>query len=74
MGGKPKRMKEFAEYMYQDLGKPQNSEFDENGGIKDISESAGRYSMFKVGPFLSVSHGIGTPSLSVVLHEVGSFQ
>ena len=29
-----------------------------------------RYSMFKVGPVLSVSHGMGIPSLSILLHEV----
>ena len=26
--------------------------------------------MFKVGPVLSVSHGMGIPSLSILLHEV----
>ena len=26
--------------------------------------------MFKVGPVLSVSHGMGVPSLSILLHEV----
>ncbi len=26
--------------------------------------------MYKVGPVLSVSHGIGVPSISVLLHEV----
>ena len=29
-----------------------------------------RYSMFKVGPVLSISHGMGVPSLSILLHEV----
>ena len=29
-----------------------------------------RYSMYKVGPVLCISHGMGTPSLSIVLHEV----
>ena len=29
-----------------------------------------RYSMFKVGPVLSVSHGMGVPSLSILLHEI----
>ncbi len=26
--------------------------------------------MFKVGPVLSISHGMGVPSLSILLHEV----
>ena len=26
--------------------------------------------MYKVGPVLSISHGMGTPSLSILLHEV----
>ena len=26
--------------------------------------------MFKVGPVLSVSHGMGVPSLSILLHEL----
>ena len=29
-----------------------------------------RYSMFKVGPVLSISHGMGVPSLSILMHEV----
>ena len=29
-----------------------------------------RYSMFKVGPVLSISHGMGVPSLAILLHEV----
>nr|XP_039267724.1 uridine phosphorylase 2-like [Styela clava] len=73
MGGKADRMKEFAEYMYVKLGKPENCEFETVNGTKvlrDVGKSAGRYSFFKVGPVVSVSHGIGTASLSVVLHEV----
>jgi uridine phosphorylase len=29
-----------------------------------------RYAMFKVGPVLALSHGMGVPSLSILLHEV----
>ena len=29
-----------------------------------------RYAMYKVGPVLSVSHGMGVPSLSILLHEL----
>jgi len=38
--------------------------------LKDIAAAGGRYSMFKVGPVISVNHGIGMASMSVVLHEV----
>lgn len=29
-----------------------------------------RYVMYKIGPVLTISHGIGMPSLSVMLHEI----
>ena len=29
-----------------------------------------RYSMYKVGPVLAVSHGMGQPSAAILLHEV----
>jgi uridine phosphorylase len=29
-----------------------------------------RYSIYKVGPVLSVSHGMGKPSISIMLHEI----
>lgn len=75
LGGKPKRMERFAGLLYKVLGEPVNSEFDlekSNGvkRIKDLSGHAGRYSLFKVGNCLCASHGIGMPSLSVVLHEI----
>jgi len=41
--------------------------------LLNISESAGRYSLYKVGPVLSASHGIGPGSISVLLHEVFIF-
>ena len=41
--------------------------------LKDIAEVAGRFSMFKVGPVISASHGIGIASMSVALHEVFDF-
>ena len=41
--------------------------------LKNISEAAGRYALFKVGPVLSASHGIGAASMSVIMHEVKNF-
>jgi hypothetical protein len=29
-----------------------------------------RYSLYKSGPVLSVSHGMGVPSISILLHEM----
>ncbi|XP_035207739.1 uridine phosphorylase 2-like isoform X2 [Stegodyphus dumicola] len=65
VGGTPERMKEFAEYVFKVLGRtnPKDNE------LCNISKSS-RYSLFKAGPVLCVSHGIGSPSISVVLHEI----
>ncbi|XP_063230249.1 uridine phosphorylase 1 isoform X2 [Bacillus rossius redtenbacheri] len=38
--------------------------------LLDISQFSYRYSMYKVGPVLSVSHGMGMPSVGILLHEV----
>jgi len=77
LGGKPRRMERFAGLLYKVLGEPANSEFEptdkgasEERKLRDLSGHAGRYSMFKVGNCLCASHGIGMPSLSVVLHEI----
>jgi len=69
-GGKASRMENFAKFLYEKLQHPQNSIFEEDGQLKNISASAGRYSMFKVGPCISISHGMGMASLSILLHEI----
>jgi uridine phosphorylase len=38
--------------------------------LKDISGIADRYSMFKLGPILFANHGMGCPSLSILLNEI----
>ncbi|XP_037956682.1 uridine phosphorylase 1-like isoform X2 [Teleopsis dalmanni] len=43
---------------------------DQHLPLVDISAAAHRYSMYKVGPVLCCSHGIGMPSCSVLLHEL----
>ncbi|CAK8681804.1 uridine phosphorylase 1-like [Clavelina lepadiformis] len=74
MGGKASRMKDFANLIYKVLGKPKNCEFEASDNdepvLKDLGASAGRYSYFKVGPVISANHGIGSASMSVVLHEL----
>ncbi|CAG2113076.1 unnamed protein product [Medioppia subpectinata] len=62
VGGTNQRMKSFAQYMANQL----NIEFDN----KDWTKASHRYSMFKVGPVLSVTHGMGISSLSILLHEL----
>lgn len=71
LGGKNKRMENFAKYLYQALDEPQNSFF-ENGSKRlfNISGSAGRYCMYKVGNCISASHGMGMPSFQILLHEL----
>merc|ERR1711962_1504359 len=66
MGGTPQRMKTFAEYMLGQLGYllPTGT------CLLDISERSHRYAMYKVGPVLSISHGMGIPSAGILLHEV----
>merc|ERR1719500_738001 len=66
MGGTPQRMKTFAEYMLGQLGYllPTGT------CLLDISERSHRYAMYKVGPILSISHGMGIPSAGILLHEV----
>ena len=66
MGGSPKRMHQFALYIQKVIGHklPAGQTF------QNISEASDRYSMYKVGPVLSVNHGIGCPSMSILLHEL----
>lgn len=72
LGGKQSRMKKFAEYLHEEvLGRPQNSVFQKGTNkLCNISEQAGRYSMYKTGCCISVSHGMGMPSLSILMHEL----
>ncbi|XP_033624125.1 uridine phosphorylase 2-like [Asterias rubens] len=65
MGGSPTRMKRFAEFIGKRLGLVQKN----GSGPKDLC-STDRYSMYKVGSVLSVSHGMGMPSISILLHEL----
>ncbi|XP_037522798.1 LOW QUALITY PROTEIN: uridine phosphorylase 1-like [Rhipicephalus sanguineus] len=66
MGGTPSRMEQFARLAKEKL----NLKLPTGTDLCDLSHYAGRYSMYKVGPLLSISHGMGAPSLSILLHEV----
>lgn len=66
MGGTPQRMENFANFIMDELG----YELPTGLILNDISKLSCRYSMYKVGPVLSVSHGMGVPSISILLHEM----
>ncbi|XP_041057031.1 uridine phosphorylase 2 [Carcharodon carcharias] len=65
VGGSANRMKAFAQFMHMELGL-NGSDSD----ILDICAGTDRYSMYKIGPVLSISHGMGVPSISIMLHEL----
>ncbi|CAL7933641.1 unnamed protein product [Xylocopa violacea] len=66
MGGTPKRMQQFAFYIMKEIG----HKLPAGTTLLDISQYSYRYSMYKVGPVLSISHGMGVPSVGILLHEV----
>lgn len=66
VGGTAKRMQDFAYFVKEELG----IKLPTGVTLKDLSQDGNRYSMFKIGPVLSVTHGMGSPSLSILLHEL----
>lgn len=66
MGGTPKRMEQFANYIMSEIG----YKLPAGTTLHDISQYSYRYSMYKIGPVLSISHGMGIPSVGILLHEV----
>uniref|UniRef100_A0A0B7B6Z0 Nucleoside phosphorylase domain-containing protein n=2 Tax=Arion vulgaris TaxID=1028688 RepID=A0A0B7B6Z0_9EUPU len=65
VGGTANRMQKLALHLAQEI------KFETTGDVSfEYSFENERYSGFKVGPIFCVSHGIGTSSLSVMLHEV----
>ncbi|XP_060706032.1 uridine phosphorylase 1-like isoform X2 [Hemiscyllium ocellatum] len=65
VGGSSSRMKLFSQYMNELLGLGHATD-----DIPNICAQTDRYSMYKVGPVLAVSHGMGIPSISIMLHEL----
>ncbi|CAM5147240.1 unnamed protein product, partial [Eretmochelys imbricata] len=51
VGGSPNRMKAFAQLMHKELGLEGDGK-----DLKDICAGTDQYSMYKVGPVLSISH------------------
>jgi uridine phosphorylase len=66
MGGSNKRMEDFAKYIMKEIG----YELPADTQLEDISYNSHRFCLYKVGPVLSVSHGMGTPSLAILLQEI----
>lgn len=65
VGGSPSRMKAFIKYVASELG------LDRPGkDYPNICSGTDRYVMYKAGPVLSVSHGMGIPSTAIMLHEL----
>ncbi|XP_043478588.1 uridine phosphorylase 2-like [Leptopilina heterotoma] len=65
-GGTDSRMKEFAYYAEKEM----SDLFETGTKVIDYSEYSHRYAIFKVGPILSISHGMGVPTLSIMLIEL----
>uniref|UniRef100_A0A8D0HCL3 Uridine phosphorylase n=1 Tax=Sphenodon punctatus TaxID=8508 RepID=A0A8D0HCL3_SPHPU len=65
VGGSPSRMKAFITYMAGELGMASPG-----CDYPNICAGTDRYAMYKVGPVLSVSHGMGIPSIAIMLHEL----
>lgn len=59
-GGCPRRMENFAKLLSKEIGKP----------CENITKEGSRFSFFKIGPVLSINHGMGVPSISIMLHEI----
>ncbi|KAI2796257.1 Uridine phosphorylase 2, partial [Blomia tropicalis] len=77
MGGSAGRMLAFAKRVQNELmNSPKANEYidriemNELNELKNVSEKAGRYCMYKIGPVLSVNHGMGVSSLNILLHEL----
>ena len=69
MGGSVGRMAEFAQTVADELGELESVAIPYGMRPSAIGKTD-RYSMFKVGPVLISSHGMGQPSMSILLHEV----
>ena len=68
-GGSAQRMAAFAEHVADELGDTAVAPVPFGLRPAPIGKTD-RYSLFKVGPVLMSSHGMGQPSFSILLHEV----
>merc|ERR1711935_807457 len=61
LGGSGERMRKVAEAAADRFGITEE--------LKNLC-ATDRYSLYKVGPIISVSHGMGMPSIGILLHEL----
>ena len=66
VGGTAKRMLSFAHVVKDYLG----IKLPTGVCLENMTQDADRYAMYKVGSVLSVTHGMGISSLSILLHEL----
>ncbi|KAK4300091.1 hypothetical protein Pmani_027683 [Petrolisthes manimaculis] len=66
LGGTPKRMEKFANYIMKEI----DLKLPTGATLLNISQRSYRYAMYKVGPVLCLSHGMGMPSIGILLHEL----
>lgn len=66
MGGSQKRMQKVAEILLEEF----KIKLPVGMGLSNIACTTDRYVMYKVGPIISVSHGMGIPSITILLHEM----
>lgn len=66
MGGTASRMESFARHVMDAL----DYKLPTGACLEDLCKNSNRYAMYKVGPVICVSHGMGVPSLSILLHEM----
>mmetsp|Transcript_9678 Transcript_9678/g.13573 ORF Transcript_9678/g.13573 Transcript_9678/m.13573 type:complete len:351 (-) Transcript_9678:27-1079(-) len=65
MGGSANRAESFAKTLVTRLGLQVPTGF----ALAPVGKTE-RYSLYKVGPVISVNHGMGMPSMSILLHEI----
>jgi len=68
MGGSRGRVIKFAQYCADQL-KHLYPTIQPTDATTDLAKKAGRFVMFKVGPVLTLNHGMGFGCLSIALHE-----
>ncbi|MBI5412353.1 uridine phosphorylase [Candidatus Peregrinibacteria bacterium] len=64
MGGSADRAEALAQKAAEELGVAVPE-----GGVQTIGKTE-RFSLYRVGPVISCSHGMGMPSMSILLHEM----
>ncbi|XP_021374012.1 uridine phosphorylase 2-like [Mizuhopecten yessoensis] len=65
-GGSPGRMQKFAFQLVDELKYKMTA----GQTLCNVAGGSDRYVLYKVGPVISVSHGMGIPSLSILMHEI----